>query len=154
MDEIFPLVSMSSWTFFFFFPFHHRTPSFKDKVLTACSFFTSSLSANLCKCSSVFTSALLSPEIRTTHLSSQGRTETKTVGDVGDSKTTSNLSRWSLRCLMREGVPTSAQGTFLFFPRYSWGLHLSLTFSAAKKTWKEHEKPMLPDCCNYNKVSA
>lgn len=58
------------------FSLSSSAPSFKDKVLTACFFFTLGLSANLCKRSSscfLFSSALLSPEIRTTHISSQGQ---------------------------------------------------------------------------------
>lgn len=96
------------------------------------------------------------------HSSFQSRTAytKKTWVMLGDSKTTSNLSRWSLPCLMREGVLTSAQGSFLFFPIQLGPLlqpHFLCGQENMKGTWKANATRLLQlqqsECINDQQMS-
>lgn len=119
------------------FPFLLGAPSFKDNVLTAYFTFDMSLSANVLLCF-LFCSALFSPEISTTHISSQGQL-IQNCGGCWWFKNHIKALVLVTACPDEGGCPTAAQGIFLF-SWYSRDLHFSLTFSAAKKTWKKHKK--------------
>lgn len=120
----------SFWTVFFSFLFgrHHLKTKFWQLV-SVCK----SLQVLLCF---LFSPALLSPEIGTTHISSQGQL----IQNRGwcwwfknHIKPPMLVTAWP----SEGGCPISALG--VLFSRYSWALHFVFTFSAAK-TQKQHEK--------------